>query len=75
MRSVTDNMAISQAALSVKPVGTDLLKEQLIREIGSLEAQLHRLYARNDMIDYATIETYEDMIDSRKRTLDSLLWE
>lgn len=54
---------------------TTLLKQQLAREISSLEGQLYRLRTRNDAIDYSTIQTYEDMIMSRKRMLDSLIWD
>lgn len=54
---------------------TTLLKQQLAREISSLEGQLYRLRTRNDAIDYSTIQTYEDMIISRKRMLDGLIWD
>ena len=49
---------------------TTLLKQQLAREISSLEGQLYRLRTRND-----AIQTYEDMIISRKRMLDGLIWD
>ncbi|BCD99151.1 hypothetical protein [Marinagarivorans cellulosilyticus] len=65
----------SMAALGANLNDSRLLKQQLAREITSLEGQLFRLRTRNDMIDYNTLQTYEDMILSRKRMLDGLLWD
>ena len=63
------------AALGANLNDAHLLKQQLAREITSLEGQLYRLRTRNDMIDFNTLQTYEDMILSRKRMLDRLLWD
>ena len=65
----------SMAALGANLNDSRLLKQQLAREITSLEGQLFRLRTRNDMIDYNTLQTYEDRILSRKRMLDGLLWD
>lgn len=80
MRSIAANSPTFSPCLGAQPLGADLndvglLKQQLAREITSLEGQLFRLKTRNDMIDYNTLQTYEDMIISRKRTLDGLLWD
>lgn len=79
MRSLSGSSAQSHVAvlgaLGANLNDTHLLKQQLAREITSLEGQLFRLRTRNDLIDYSTLQTYEDMILSRKRTLDSLLWD
>lgn len=68
-------VAKSSYAMGVNLNDTTLLKQQLAREISSLEGQLYRLRTRNDAIDYSTIQTYEDMIISRKRMLDGLIWD
>ena len=65
----------AMAALGANLSDSRLLKQQLAREITSLEGQLYRLRTRNDMIDYNTLQTYQDMILSRKRMLDGLLWD
>ena len=49
-----------------------LLKQQLSREISCLEGQLYRLKTRVDGLDLATLQTYEDMLDTRRRQLEML---
>ncbi len=80
MRTLTGSSAISLGALAAGALGANLnditlLKQQLAREISSLEGQLYRLRTRNDLIDYSTLQTYEDMIASRRRLLDGLIWD
>lgn len=52
-----------------------MLKEQLLREISRLERQLERIRARAEFADEATLRTYEDMIESRRRMLQNLPWD
>lgn len=55
--------------------GGALMKKQLIREISCLERHLQRLRSRDELLDSGTLQTYEDMISSRKQMLDNLLWD
>lgn len=51
---------------------TSVLQQQLIREITSLERQLERLRLRDEFLDLSTLQTYEEMINSRKDMLSNL---
>jgi hypothetical protein len=51
---------------------TSVLQQQLIREITCLERQLERLRLRDDFLDLSTLQTYEEMINSRKNMLENL---
>lgn len=80
MRTLTGSSARSLGALAIEALGANLndmtlLKQQLAREITSLEGQLYRLRTRNEEIDHNTLHTYEDMIASRLRLLDGLVWD
>ena len=54
---------------------TSILKQQLVREITCLERQLERIRMRDDFADDHTLQTYEDMIESRRKMLHNLPWE
>jgi hypothetical protein len=54
---------------------TSILKQQLVREITCLERQLERIRMRDQFADNATLQTYEDMIESRRKMLYNLPWE
>ena len=80
MRHLSNRYLSSTATASPVVLGADLndkrlLKQQLAREISSLEGQLFRLRTRNDLIDYTTIHTYEEMIVSRQQMLNTLMWD
>ncbi len=64
----------NQAAAPALADETTLLKKQLIREIACLERQLERVRAREEFAEYNTLETYEDMIESRRKMLNNLPW-
>jgi|GEM_PF-3738456 len=49
------------------------VQKQLKREITCLERQLERLRLRRDLLDDATLSTYEDMIMSRQAMLDEIV--
>ncbi|ACR12039.1 hypothetical protein [Teredinibacter turnerae] len=68
------NRAHQMQQLSVAYNNTSVMRQQLIREITCLERQLERLRLRDEMLDFATLQTYEEMISSRKELLDSLPW-
>lgn len=68
------NRAHQMQQLSVAYNNTSLMRQQLIREITCLERQLERLRLRDEMLDLSTLQTYEEMITSRKELLDSLPW-
>ena len=54
---------------------TSMLKQQLVREITCLERQLERIRMRDEYADEFTLQTYEDMIESRRKMLHNLPWE
>ncbi|WP_188149488.1 hypothetical protein [Teredinibacter waterburyi] len=54
---------------------TTLMRQQLIREITCLERQLERLRLRDELLDFSTVQTYEEMITSRREMLENLPWE
>ena len=54
------------------PEDINVLRQQLAREISCLEGQLFRLKTRNDMLELSTLQTYEDMLVSRKKLLETI---
>lgn len=72
-------MNMSQVSATHIPMGvrTDnsILKQQLVREITCLERQLERVRLRDDFADDATLQTYEEMIESRRKMLHNLPWD
>ena len=60
---------------SVEQNDTSILKQQLVREITCLERQLERIRMRDQFADDATLQTYEEMIESRRKMLYNLPWE
>lgn len=54
---------------------TSILKQQLVREITCLERQLERILMRDQFADEVTLQTYEEMIESRRKMLYNLPWE
>lgn len=54
---------------------TSILKQQLVREITCLERQLERIRVRDQYADDVTLQTYEEMIESRRKMLHNLPWE
>ena len=69
------NRAHQIQQLSVGYNNTSLMRQQLIREITCLERQLERLRIRDELLDMSTLQTYEEMIGSRKEMLDNLPWD
>lgn len=51
---------------------TKIVRYRLQREISCLQMQLERLRRRGDILDLVTLQTYEEMISSRREMLDSL---
>ena len=45
---------------------TDLVKAKLLEELVELEAQMERLKSAGDAIDFSMMQTYKEMIHSRK---------
>ncbi|MCR8923020.1 hypothetical protein NO559_09560 [Dasania sp. GY-MA-18] len=45
---------------------TSLVKAQLLEELVELEAQMERLKAAGDAVDFSMMQTYKEMIHSRK---------
>ncbi|WP_045856014.1 hypothetical protein [Teredinibacter purpureus] len=69
------NRAHQMQHLSVAYNNTSLMKQQLVREITCLERQLERLRIRDELLDLSTLQTYEEMISSRREMLDNLPWD
>lgn len=72
-------MFMKAAPQNVLPSGeqndTSILKQQLVREITCLERQLERIRMRDQFADEVTLQTYEEMIESRRKMLYNLPWE
>ncbi len=49
-----------------------MLKQHLISEITHLERQCERLRIESDTVDFSMIQTYKEMIHSRKEMLAEL---
>ncbi|WP_185233465.1 hypothetical protein [Teredinibacter franksiae] len=69
------NRAHQTSHLRIAYNNTSLMRQQLVREITCLERQLERLRLRDELLDLATVHTYEEMISSRKGMLDNLPWD
>lgn len=54
---------------------SSVLKQQLVREITCLERQLERVRMRDEYADDSTLQTYEEMISSRRKMLHNLPWQ
>lgn len=63
------------SVLSLDSRDTTILKQQLVREITCLERQLERIRVREELADNYTLQTYEEMIESRRKMLHNLPWE
>lgn len=48
------------------------VKEQLIREITNLERQLEHMRINDDTIDFSMVQTYKEMIHSRREMMAHL---
>lgn len=72
-------MSMSQASVASFPAAekneNSFLKQQLVREITCLERQLERVRLRHEFSDEATLQTYEEMIESRRKMLHNLPWD
>lgn len=45
---------------------TELVKAKLVEELVELEAQMERLKSASDAVDFSMMQTYKEMIHSRK---------
>lgn len=61
-----------KSALQPALEDTTILRKQLQREISCLELQLARLRRRDEFLDLITLQTYEEMISSRRDMIESL---
>ena len=73
---MTNNSADSAPSFDLPRSSSEvsLLKQQLTREIACLERQLERVRSRQEFAEYNTLQTYEEMIDSRRKMLANLPW-
>lgn len=65
-------MSRPQNALSANLNPTEQLQSQLLAEITRFERQLGSLKLNNDSVDFAMIQTYKELIHSRKDMLSQL---
>ena len=63
---------ITPPLVEVSHQDANLLKEHLISEITHLERQCERLRIESDTIDFSMLQTYKEMIHSRKELLAGL---
>lgn len=61
-----------QSALGVNYHPTEQLQEQLIAEITTFERQLDSAEMRGELEDFSMIQTYKELIHSRRTMLDQL---
>lgn len=62
----------NHSALPANMEDTRMLRTQLQREINCLEMQLSRLQRRDEFLDLVTLQTYQEMISSRKEMLGAI---
>lgn len=65
-------MSRPQNALTATLNPTEQLQEQLLAEITRFERQLGSLKLNDDSVDFAMIQTYKELIHSRKDMLNQL---
>lgn len=65
-------MSRPQNALTANLNPTEQLQEQLLAEITRFERQLGSLKLNDDSVDFAMIQTYKELIHSRKNMLNQL---
>lgn len=51
---------------------TDLVKQQLLQELVELEKQMDALKSGGDAVDFSMIQTYKEMIHSRRQFFNEL---
>ena len=51
---------------------TELVKQQLLVEIVELEKQMEALITSGDAVDFSMIQTYKEMIHSRRQFFNEL---
>lgn len=51
---------------------TDLVKQQLLKELVELEKQMDVLKSSGDAVDFSMIQTYKEMIHSRRQFFNEL---
>ena len=66
------NHAYSRSTMPFRANDTGLIRRQLQREISCLERQLERIRRVEEFRDLVTLQTYEEMINSRKEMLADL---
>ena len=66
------NQAQSTTTYDVGRLSNSQLRNQLLREISCLERHLDRLKTSGHLSNQNTLETYKDMIASRKTLLSDL---
>lgn len=66
------SQAQSTSSFGVSYCSNSQMRHQLMREIGCLERHLNRLKANGYMKDQSTLDTYKEMILSRKQLLSDL---
>jgi len=65
-------MSRTQHAFSANLRGTDQLREKLMGEITRFERQLDALKGSEEAVDFSMLQTYKELIHSRKEMLDQL---
>ena len=61
-----------ETAGGVKLQNTELVKEKLLEELVELEKQMELLKSQDDAVDFSMMQTYKEMIHSRKMFFNEL---
>lgn len=65
-------MSRTQHAFSANLKGTEQLREKLVGEITRFERQLSALKGSEEPVDFSMMQTYKELIHSRKEMLNQL---
>lgn len=78
MKKSTDSLNINrpdsrrETLAGVKLRNVEATREHVLQELVELESQLGRLKAQSGPVDFSMLQTYREMIASRKRFFDEL---
>lgn len=61
-----------ETAGGVRLENTELLKEKLLEELVELDKQMEVLESSGEKVDFSMLQTYKEMINSRRRFFNEL---
>jgi hypothetical protein len=78
MKKSTDNLNVNrpesrwESLAGVKLRNVEATREHVLQELVELESQLGRLKGQSGPVDFSMMQTYREMIASRKRFFEDL---